>query len=76
MNQTIKYVGLLAILPLVLVALSPDLIGEVDAQKSERSSERVSPVNYGSSIDDIGFGASVGDTSEVSTDRSTVGRDR
>jgi len=31
MNQTIKNVGLLAILPLALVTLSPYLIGDVDA---------------------------------------------
>ena len=31
MNQKIKYIGLLAILPLAMVALSPDLIGEADA---------------------------------------------
>ncbi len=31
MNQKLKYVGLLAILPLMTVALSPDLIGTADA---------------------------------------------
>jgi len=31
MNQTLKFIGLLAILPLSLVALTPDLIGEADA---------------------------------------------
>jgi len=31
MNQTLKFIGLLAILPLALVALTPDLIGEADA---------------------------------------------
>jgi len=31
MNQTQKFIGLLAILPLALVALTPDLIGEADA---------------------------------------------
>ena len=31
MNQKLKYVGLLAILPLVLVSLSPSLIGEANA---------------------------------------------
>ena len=31
MNQTIKNVGLLAILPLAMVALTPDLIGEAYA---------------------------------------------
>jgi len=31
MNQKIKYVGLFAILPLMAIALSPDLIGTADA---------------------------------------------
>ncbi len=31
MNQKLKFIGLLAILPLALVALTPDLIGEADA---------------------------------------------
>jgi len=31
MNQKIKYVGLLVILPLAMVALSPDFIGKADA---------------------------------------------
>ncbi len=31
MNQKIKYIGLIAILPLAMVALSPDFIGEADA---------------------------------------------
>ncbi len=32
MNQKLKFIGLLAILPLALVALTPDLIGEADAE--------------------------------------------
>ncbi len=31
MNKTQKFIGLLAILPLALVALSPDFIGDADA---------------------------------------------
>ena len=34
MNKTQKFIGLLAILPLALVALTPDLIGEADAALS------------------------------------------
>ena len=34
MNKT-QFIGLLAILPLALVALTPDLIGEADAFESE-----------------------------------------
>ncbi len=35
MNQTLKFIGLLAILPLALVALTPDLIGEADASSAQ-----------------------------------------
>ncbi len=31
MNSKLKFIGLLAILPLALVALTPDLIGEANA---------------------------------------------
>ena len=31
MNQTIKNIGLLTILPLFMIALAPDYIGEADA---------------------------------------------
>jgi len=42
MNQTLKFIGLLAILPLALVALTPDLIGEADAYESEESISHIS----------------------------------
>jgi len=35
MNQITKYIGLLAILPLVMVAIAPNLIGEVDARGAQ-----------------------------------------
>ena len=53
MKQSLKYIGLLAILPLAMVALSPDLIVDASAQKAERSSGSVSPKSYGSATDDI-----------------------
>ncbi len=37
MNKTLKFIGLLAILPLALVALTPDLIGEADAYELEEN---------------------------------------
>ena len=37
MNKTLKFIGLLAILPLALVALTPDLIGEANAYESEEN---------------------------------------
>jgi len=36
-NQTLKFIGLLAILPLVMVAIVPDYIGEADAYESEEN---------------------------------------
>jgi len=42
MNQTLKFIGLLAILPLALVTLTPDLIGEADAYESEESISHIS----------------------------------
>jgi len=53
MNQKIKMIGLLAILPLVMVALSPDMISEVDAQKGEGSDGTQSPKSYGSATSKI-----------------------
>ncbi len=41
MNQKIKYIGLLAILPLAMVAFAPDLIGDAFAQKAEESSTSI-----------------------------------
>ena len=42
MNKTLKFIGLLAILPLALVALTPDLIGEADAYESEENIIQIS----------------------------------
>jgi hypothetical protein len=53
MNQKMKTIGLLAILPLVMVALSPDLISEADAQKGEGSDGTQSPKSYGSATSKI-----------------------
>jgi len=74
MNQKIKYIGLLAILPLAMVALSPDLIGEADAAKAEGSPGSQSPKSYGSATDDIVCGASLCSTPEGSEDPVNVGR--
>ena len=50
MNQKIKYVGLLAILPLMKVALSPDLIGTANADQT-RSTPRVAPEQPAPEVD-------------------------
>ncbi len=74
MKQITKYIGLLAILPLAIVALSPDLIGEADAAKAEGSPGTVSPKSYGSATDDIVCGDSLCSTPEGSVDTVKIGR--
>ena len=74
MNQKIKNLGLLAILPLVMVALSADLIDEANAQKAEGSPGQVSPKSYGSATDDIVCGGVLCSTTEGSPDPINVGR--
>jgi len=45
MNKTQKFIGLLAILPLALVALTPDLIGEADAASPQRNDANINAVD-------------------------------
>ena len=52
MKQSITYIGLLAILPLAMVALAPDIISDAHAQKAEGSPGTQSPKSYGSSTND------------------------
>ncbi len=74
MNKITKYIGLLAILPLALIALSPDLIGEADAQKAEGSPGSQSPKSYGSATADIVCGGSLCSTPEGIEDPVNIGR--
>ncbi len=74
MNQKTKFVGLLAILPLALVALTPDLVIDADAQKAEGSPGQVSPKSYGSATDDIVCGGVLCSTPKGSPDPINVGR--
>ncbi len=74
MNQKLKNLGLIAILPLVMVALSADLIDKADAQKSEGSPGQISPKSYGSATDDIVCGASLCSTPEGSPDPVNKGK--
>ena len=73
-TQKWKYLGLLAILPLAMIALSPDLIGEADAQKAEGSPGNQSPKSYGSATDDIVCGASLCSTPQGSPDPVNKGK--
>jgi len=77
MNQITKYIGLLAILPLALVAFASDFIGDVYAlQKAEGSDGYLSPKSYGSATADIVCGASLCSTPEGSEDPVNVSRTR
>ena len=75
MNQITKYIGLLAILPLAVVALAPELIGDAYAlQKAEGSSGYLPPKSYGSANADIVCGDRLCSTPEGSEDPVNVGR--
>ncbi len=74
MKQITKYIGLFAILPLVMVALAPELVDEAFAQKSEGNPGQVSPKSYGSATDDIVCGGVLCSTPEGSEDPVNVGR--
>jgi len=74
MNQKTKYLGLLAILPLAMIALSPDLIEDATAQKSEGSPGTISPKSYGSATDDIVCGGVLCSTPEGSPDPINVSK--
>jgi len=74
MKQSLRYIGLLAILPLVMVALSPDYISEADAQKAEGSSGTQSPKSYGSANDKIVCGDRLCSDTEGSSESENIGR--
>ncbi len=66
MNKIIKYIGILTILPLVLIALTPDLIGQADAERGPP------PKSYGSATDDIVCGDRLCSTPEGELDPINV----
>lgn len=74
MKQSLKYIGLLAILPLAMVALSPDLILDASAQKAEGSPGSQSPKSYGSATDDIICGDRLCSTPEGTPEPGNIGR--
>ena len=74
MKQITKYIGLLAILPLALVALAPELVDDANAQKAEGSPGQQSPKSYESATDDIVCGGVLCSTPEGSEDPVNVGR--
>ena len=74
MNQKTKYLGLLAILPLAMIALSPELIEDASAQKSEGNPGQISPKSYGSATADIVCGGVLCSTPQGEPDPINVGR--
>jgi len=74
MNQKTKYIGLLAILPLAMVALAPELVSDVYAQEAEGNTAKQSPKSYGSANADVVCGASLCSTPEGEKDPVNVGR--
>ena len=74
MKQITKYIGLLAIFSLAMVALAPELVEDAFAQKAEGSPGSQSPKSYGSATDDIVCGASLCSTPEGSEDPANIGR--
>jgi len=74
MNQKTKYIGMLAMLPLAMVALAVDYIDEASAQTAEGSPGHISPNSYGSATADIVCGASLCSTPDGSPDPINVGK--
>ena len=59
-----KTIGLLAILPLLMVAIAADISQDVFAQKADGSPGAQSPKSYGSATNNIVCGDSLCGTSE------------
>jgi len=77
MNKITKYIGLLAILPLAMIALAPDLIPDAFAlQKAEGSDGYSPPKSYGSATADIVCGDRLCSTPEGSEDPVNVSKPR
>ncbi len=74
MNQKMKYIGLMAILPLAMIALAPEFVDVANAQKSEGSPGQISPKSYGSATNDVVCGASLCSTPAGSPDPINAGK--
>ena len=70
MKQTLQFIGLLALLPLAMVALAPDLIEDASAQKSEGNPNQ----KYGSETKDIVCGDQLCSTPEGESDPANIGK--
>ncbi len=74
MNQKMKYIGLMAILPLAMIALAPEFVDVAHAQKAEGSPSQISPKSYGSATSDVVCGASLCSTPAGSADPINEGK--
>jgi hypothetical protein len=74
MNQKTKYIGLMALLPLAMIALAPELVDNAFAQESEGNPGQVSPKSYGQATDDIVCGAKLCSTPAGSPDPVNEGK--
>jgi len=73
MNQKTKYIGLLAILPLFMVALAPDFISEADA--ATQYSKGTPNQSFGSAGSPVCGGALCGETTANSVPISAVSKE-
>lgn len=74
MKQSLRYIGLLAILPLAMVALAPEILSEADAQKAEGSPGSQSPKSYGSATDKIVCGDRLCSSAEEGSEPGNIGK--
>ena len=74
MNQKMKYIGLMVILPLAMIALAPEFVDVAHAQKTEGSPSQISPKSYGSATSDVVCGASLCSTPAGTADPVNEGK--
>ena len=74
MNKTLKFIGLLAILPLALVALTPDLIGEADAASPQRNDANINNADDQNEFQEVRFNGSTNEVRDTSTKNLAKGQ--
>ena len=74
MNQKIKFIGLLAILPLALMALTPDLIGEADAASPQRNDANINNADDQNEFQEVRSNGSTNDERDTSVKNVAKGQ--
>jgi len=80
MNQKIKFIGLLAILPLALMALTPNLIADADAARNDaninnaENQNETHEVKYNPRSAAVGEDGTPNDERDTSTKNSAKGQ--